>query len=147
MLGLPTQDQGTLVQPPSRSYPPPKLLQWGETTEEPAAEKNLIKNPKFESSYVPSYELAEYPEDAERIIQQSPVDGTQLYIPDGEVNIDPLSGKQNTIPNQDGLPESGNEMFKLDADFNQNRPVPLQQQTPPSQNQNELRYQPPVPGS
>lgn len=114
MLNLATQDQETLVQPPSRSYPPPKLLQWGETTEEPTAEKNLIKNPKFESSYVSSYELAEYPEDAEKILQQSPVDGTQLYIPDGEVIIDPPSGKQNTIPNLDGLRQSGNEMFKLE---------------------------------
>lgn len=147
MLDLTTQDQETLVQPPSRSYPPPKLLQWGETIEEPAAEKNLIKNPKFESSFVPSFELAEYPEDAERIFQQSTGDDTQLYNSDGKIITDPTSGEQNKIPNLDGLFPSLNEMFKFDDGFNQNRPVPLQQQTPSPQERNELNYQPPVPGS
>lgn len=113
----------------------------------PAVEKNLIKTPQFKSSYVPSYELAEYPEDAEHSIQQSPEGDTQLYQPNGEFIISPSSDKQNTILNPDDLPGSGNELFKLDADFNRNRPVPIQPQTPPAPEQDELKYQLPVPGS
>lgn len=159
MLESVTQNQETPAQQPSRSYPPPKLLQWGEipTPEAPATEKDLIKNFKFEESNVPSsFELAEYPEDAERILPQLPTveDGNPLLnIPDREViTTDPPSaGEQNTIPpNFDGLPPSGNEMFD-GGDFNHDRqPVPLPRQQTPSlpQDPNEPSYGPqPLPRS
>lgn len=142
MLDPATQNHETLVPPPSRSYPPPaKVLQSGETTEVPAVEKNLIKTPKFESSFVPSYQLAEYSEDTDQILHQPPAGSTQLYGPNEEVIIDPPLGKQNTILNLDDLPQTENEMFKPDPDSNQNSPLPLQRQTLPSSEENELRYQ------
>lgn len=147
MLESSTQNQESLAQPsPSRSYPPPKLLQWGETPpQDPVTEKDLLKNLKFqESSNFPSYQLAEYPEDAEILLQQQspPVDhGNKLNIPDNReliANPPPSVKQQNPIapPILDGLPSSGNEMFNLDGDFNQNT-IPLQQQTPSTQDQNE----------
>lgn len=134
-----TGSQGALDTWPGRSYPLPRVSPWGETTEEPAAvEKDLIKTTHFESSYDPSYTLAEYPEDAEQVLQQSPKDESQIY----ELNPEPgVSLPAGNPPNLDDLPKSNNEMFLLKPDPNQNRPVPSsQEQTPPTSEPNELTY-------
>lgn len=122
-------------------------------------EKDLIKNFKFEESDAPSsFELAEYPEDVERILPHLPPveDGNPLSnIPDREAITNPPSaGEQNTVPpNFHDLPPSGNEMFNLPDGVNLNqdkRPVPLPRQQTPSllQDPNEPIYGPqPLPRS
>ena len=127
---------------PDRSYPPPLVTEWRGKLELPKLEKNL-KDLQLKSSYIDPFDIAEYPEDVENINQQSG-GSTPLNRPEG-FSVDKPSPQQNINPPVGDIPQSANEMFNLDTGLIQNRPAPVQQQTPSSENQNELKYEAPAP--